>query len=139
MIQDGKRVKIHYTLTVNGEIADSSRDREPLEYKHGSGEIIMGLEKALEGLKPGDQKEVLVAPDDGYGPINLQAIVEISREHIQSRDVQLGAVLSGKTQDGRPLRGVITAIGDDQVTVDFNHPLAGKELHFQIEIIEVTD
>ena len=139
MIQNGKKVKIDYTLFVNGEIFDTSKGTEPLEYIHGSGQIIPGLERSLEGLKPGDEQKVHVGPDDAYGPIHPQAIIQVPREQIQDRNVEAGMILSAKNDDGQTMQGVVTEVTENSVTVDFNHPLAGKELYFEILIIDVFD
>ena len=138
MIQNGKKVKIDYILYVCGEVFDSSRGGEPLEYVHGRGQIIPGLERSLEGLKPGDERKVYVGPDDAYGPIHPQAIIQVPREQIQDSNVEVGMILSAKNAGGQTMQGVVTEVSESAVTVDFNHPLAGKELYFEITIVEVT-
>ena len=137
MIQNGKKVKIEYTLFVGGEVFDTSKGGEPLEYHHGSGQIIPGLEHALEGLKPGDEKKVHVGPEDAYGPIHPQAILQVPREQIQDAVVEVGMVLSARNAEGQAMQGVVREVTESTVTVDFNHPLAGKELYFEITIIDV--
>ncbi len=137
MIQNGKKVKIDYTLYVHGEVFDSSKGGEPMEYVHGSGQIILGLERSLEGLKPGDERKVHVGPEDAYGPIHPQAIIQVPRAQIQDDVVEVGMVLSAKNSNAQTMQGVVTEVGDDSVTVDFNHPLAGKELYFEITIVVV--
>ncbi len=137
MIENGKTVKIEYTLYVGGEVFDSSKGGEPLEYVHGSGQIIPGLERSLEGLKPGDEKKVHVGPDDAYGPLHPQAIIQVPREQIQDGNVEVGMILSARNSYGQTMQGVVTKVTESSVTVDFNHPLAGKELYFEITIIEV--
>ena len=138
MIQNGKRVKIEYTLFVNGEVFDTSKGGEPLEYVHGSGQIIPGLERTLEGLKVGDEKKVHVGPDDAYGPIHPQAVIQVPREQIQDGNVEVGMILSARNAEGQNMQGVVTGVNEETVTVDFNHPLAGKELYFEITIIEIS-
>lgn len=136
MIQNGKKVKIEYTLFVGGEVFDTSKGGEPLEYMHGSGQIIPGLEHSLEGLKPGDEKKIHVGPDDAYGPLQPQAIIQVPREQIQD-EVEPGMILSAKNANGQVMQGIVTEVTESAVTVDFNHPLAGKELYFEITIIDV--
>lgn len=138
MITQGSKVKIHYTLRVDGQIVDSSTEGGPLEYQHGSGQIIPGLERALEGLAAGDSRQVHIGPEDAYGPIRLDAVLEIPREQLRNIEVQEGTVLSGRDESGKTVRGIVRKIGEDKVTVDFNHPFAGKELFFEIQIIEVS-
>lgn len=138
MIEKGKKVTIHYKLLVDGHLIDSSDKSGPLKYEHGSGQIIPGLEKALEGLGSGDHKEVRIDAEDGYGKINPEAVIEIRKNQIQEKDVQVGAYLIGKSSGGRELQGVVTEIRDENVIVDFNHPLAGKDLLFEVEVLEVA-
>ena len=138
MIKSGKKVKIHYTLTVQGEVVDTSEDKDPLEYVHGSGQIIVGLEAALEGMEPDQTKEVTVGPDDAYGPINPQAILEIPRDKLQHIEVEVGAILKAEDPDGKTVQGIVKEVKDETVIVDFNHPLAGKELHFTVKVLEVS-
>ena len=138
MIEKGKTVKIHYKLTVDGSVIDESPAHDPLVYEHGSGQIIPSLENALLGLKPGDTKEVLLGPDDAYGPINPQAVVEVPKDQLPEGELQIGTLLRGKDGSGRPLQGIIKELHEDKATVDFNHPLAGKELHFAVEVEEIN-
>ena len=138
MIESGKTVKIHYTLIVDGNVLESSQESGPLEYEHGKGQIIPGLENALNGLNVGDSSEVDIGPDDAYGPINLELIIEIPRSQVQEGYIETGTVLRGKDAQGKTIQGIVREVNDEHVTVDFNHPLAGKELHFDFEVIEVT-
>ena len=138
MIQNGKKVKIEYTLYVGGEVFDTSKGSEPLEYMHGSGQIIPGLERALEGLKSGDEKKVHVGPDDAYGPIQPQAILQVPREQIQEENLEVGMILSARNAEGQTMQGIVTGFDETAVTVDFNHPLAGKELYFEITIVDIS-
>ena len=138
MIEKGKKVRFNYTLTVEGQIVDSSDASQPFEYEHGSSQIIPGLEIALEGLNIGDRKEVHIGPDDAYGPINPKAVVEIPKEQVGDGNIEIGMVLSATSTEGKTLQGVVKKIQETAVTVDFNHPLAGKELFFQVEVIEIS-
>lgn len=140
-IADGLVVTIHYTLTLtSGEIADSSSGRDPLAYLHGAGNIIPGLEKQLAGKAPGDKLEVKVAPEEGYGQRDDQAVQQVPRDAFPA-DVELQAGLTFHAQDpnGHPVMGTIAALEGDQVTVDFNHPLAGETLTFAVEVIGVRE
>ncbi len=138
MISNGKKVKIHYTLKVNKEVVDSSLEKDPLEYEQGSGQIIKGLEVALEGLKPGDKKEVFIGPDDAYGPFHQEAIIQVPKSQVNINPLEIGMILTSQTPEGQNVRGIVKELDDENVTVDFNHPLAGKELHFEVEVIEVA-
>lgn len=137
MIKDKSTVKFHYTLTVDGEKVDSSRGREPLTYVHGEGQIVPGLERELEGLTPGDSKTVEVAPDDGYGPHRAEGMHEVPKEAFSdASELKPGDRVSGQAQ-GQAFEARVTAVGEDTISLDLNHPLAGKTLEFEVEIVEV--
>ena len=138
MIENGKRVRIHYTLTVNGETVDTSQDNEPLEYRHGAGEILPALERALKGLKTGDREEVFLKAEDAYGPVHQEAILEVLKSSLpEGEEIEVGTLLTARGKTGQPVQGQVIQVLEDKVIVDFNHPLAGKDLFFVVEIIEV--
>ncbi|MFH1767719.1 MAG: peptidylprolyl isomerase [Candidatus Omnitrophota bacterium] len=138
LIQNGRRVSFDYTLTVEGEVIDSSEKDSPLEYVHGKGQIISGLEKRLEGLKVGDKKTITVTPEEGYGIVNPQAITEVPRRSLP-KDLELkeGRYLQVQTSRGGILPAKIIEVKDDTVSLDVNHPLAGKTLNFKIKIVSI--
>jgi FKBP-type peptidyl-prolyl cis-trans isomerase SlyD len=137
-IAENTVASFHYTLTNDaGEVLDSSRGREPLLYLHGAGNIVPGLEQAMEGRGPGDTFKVDVAPDQGYGKRHGGLIQKVPREAFQGVDsVEVGMQFQASGPQGA-MSVTITAIDGDQVTVDGNHPLAGETLHFDIEVAEV--
>jgi FKBP-type peptidyl-prolyl cis-trans isomerase SlyD len=137
-IAENTVASFHYTLTNDaGEVLDSSRGREPLLYLHGAGNIVPGLEQAMEGRGPGDTFKVDVAPDQGYGIRHDGLIQKVPREAFQGVDsVEVGMQFQASGPQGA-MSVTITAIDGDQVTVDGNHPLAGETLHFDIEVAEV--
>ncbi len=138
MIEDGSKVSIHYTLRVDGEVVDSSEGQEPLEFQQGSGQIIPGLEAALAGMASGDSKEVVVPPETAYGPVNPEAIQTVPKTAFETTEgLQVGGVIAGETSDGRKFRARVSDIGLETVTLDLNHPLAGKTLHFSVEVVSV--
>jgi FKBP-type peptidyl-prolyl cis-trans isomerase 2 len=138
VIEDGKTVKFHYTLTVKGEVADTSQGKEPLEYVQGKQMIIPGLESQLAGMKAGDKKRIVVGPEDAYGPIDPKAFVEMPKTNLEpGLDAQPGMVLQIPTKSGQPLTGMITEIKDETFILNFNHPLAGQELTFEVDIVDV--
>jgi len=137
MIEDGKKVRFHYSLSIDGEIIDSSEGKEPFEYDHGASQIIIGLEKALEGMSPGERKEVEISPEDAYGMADKDAIAEIPKDRIRSDDLEVGMILTSADEGGGDRQGVIQEINEDSVVVDFNHPLAGKRLFFDLEVVSV--
>lgn len=142
-ITENKVVLIHYTLTDNsGEVLDSSEENEPLAYIQGIGNLIIGLEEALEGKAAGDKVKVSVAPDKGYGERSedLVHIVPLSGFISGDDEDQLveGMQVKVETNDGISIADVVKIDGDE-VTLDLNHPLAGETLHFDVEIVDVRD
>ncbi len=131
-------VSIHYTLKDDaGEIIDSSPEGEPLAYLHGHGNLIPGLERELTGKRAGDKLQVTVAPADGYGEYDRQLVQRVPRRALKGlADLRVGMRL--QAQAGHGARAVtVTQIAGDLVTLDGNHPLAGKSLHFQVEVTGV--
>jgi FKBP-type peptidyl-prolyl cis-trans isomerase SlyD len=130
----------HYTLTNDaGEVIDSSSGREPLTYLHGAGNIVPGLEKEMAGRQVGDKFDVVVSAADGYGEPNPALTNVVPKDAFQGVDtLEVGMEFQAQTPQG-PLSVVIAKIDGDQVTVDGNHPLAGKTLHFAIEVTDVRD
>jgi FKBP-type peptidyl-prolyl cis-trans isomerase SlyD len=139
-IAERRVAMFHYTLTNSGgEVLDSSDGREPLAYLHGAGNIVAGLEKALEGRQAGDRFEVEVAADEGYGERHQELVQEVPRDAFRGVDtVEPGMQFQAQTPQGA-LSVTVTHVTDDTVTVDGNHPLAGETLHFAIEVTAVRE
>ena len=137
MIEDGKKVKIRYTLMVDGEVVDETGDREPFSYTQGKHQIVPGLETQMLGLKPGDQREIIVGPDDAYGVEDPSAYIEVPKAQMPDEEIHPGMLLHATGPDGAQMLVRVKEIKEDSVVLNFNHPLAGKELHFFIEVIEV--
>jgi len=131
-------VSIHYTLTNDsGETLDSSAGGEPLAYLHGRGNLIPGLENALTGKQAGDKLQVKVAPAQGYGEYDKGLLQNVPRRSFKGvGNVQVGMQFQVQSPQG-PRSVTVTRLAGDMVTVDGNHPLAGKNLNFDIEVIEV--
>ncbi len=140
-VEQNKVVSFHYTLTLDsGEVADTSRGREPLNFLVGSGQIIPGLETELLGLGAGDKKIVKVQPEDAYGVQDSRLVQTIDRSQIpDSVDLQMGEMLRGQSEDGSIVEGKVVALDDQTVQIDFNHPLADQVLTFDVEIVDVRD
>jgi FKBP-type peptidyl-prolyl cis-trans isomerase SlyD len=138
LIQSGSTVELQYTLADGtGAIISSNRGQAPLRYVHGRHEIPPGLEQALVGLKAGDRKTVTVAPEDGFGPIDPQAIAEVPRDSLPSDALVVGTTLIAKGPQGeRPVR--VKEVREKSVVLDLNHPLAGQTLHFDVQVLGVT-
>jgi peptidylprolyl isomerase len=138
--KSGDTVRVHYTGKLeDGTKFDSSAGKDPLEFSLGANDVLPGLDSAIEGMAVGDSKSVKIAANDAYGPRHEQLIQDVPREHLPD-DLQpaVGMQLQAQGQDGQPIRLVITAVEDKTITVDGNHPLAGKPLNFDIELVEIV-
>ncbi len=134
----GSTVKLEYTLTDDkGTLLDTNKGKEPLAYTHGQGQIIPGLEKALSGLRTGDAKHVVIRPEEAYGPIKPEAMIEVPKERIQANLQTVGAHLLGQNKDGQPLHAFVKEVKEKTIVLDTNHPLAGKALTFDVKVVEV--
>jgi len=137
-VTEGKNVSLEYTLTLDDKsVVESNVGKQPLTYTHGTQQIIPGLEKALEGLAVGDTKEVTVAPADGYGEKDPNALQEVQKTLIPPNALVVGTRLQGQTPDGQKVYPRVAEIKDDTVMLDFNHPLAGQTLHFNVKILDI--
>jgi len=139
-VATNKAVTIHYTLTNQaGDVVDSSRDGEPLDYIHGIGALVSGLESELDGKSIGDSIAVTVQPEDGDGHKTPELIQSVPKEAFQfDGDIEVGMRFQAETDHGVELVEVV-AVDDETVTVDANHPLAGETLNFDVEIVAVRD
>lgn len=139
-IKDGDTVRIHYTGTLtDGDVFDSSEGRDPLEFVVGSGQIISGLDSALPGMTMGEKKRVEIPCVDAYGPINPGMRQSIPREGVPDDiPLDLGTQLQMQTPDGQAVSVTIVGVDDATITLDANHPLAGKDLIFDIEIVAIA-
>lgn len=139
----GDTVKVHYTGRLDdGTQFDSSVGREPLEFTIGQGRVIPGFEQAVAGMNEGDSKTVTIASDQAYGPRNDQAMQEVPKSALpeQIRDgLQPGQQLQATDPNGQPLLLTVADIEEETVTLDANHPLAGKDLIFDLELVEIGD
>jgi FKBP-type peptidyl-prolyl cis-trans isomerase SlyD len=140
MIGKNAVVSINYTLTNDaGEVMDTSEGREPLTYLHGANNLIPGLEKEMEGKSSGQSFKVTIPPAEAYGESNPELIQTLSKEMFKGVDkVEPGMGFTAQGPQGEQ-HIVVTAVDGDQVTIDANHPMAGKTLHFAVEIVNVRD
>lgn len=135
----GKTVRIHYTGTLaDGSVFDSSEGRDPLEFTVGSGQIIPGLDRAIDGMAMGEQKTVTIPATEAYGDYQAEARQDVPREQIPA-DIPLdpGTMLNMQTPDGRQIPVQVAEVTEETVTLDANHPLAGKDLTFAVEVVSV--
>ncbi len=134
-----KVVSIHYTLTDNdGTVLDSSSGREPLMYIHGLGHLIPGMEEGIEGRSAGEKLSLKIAPEKGYGVRNDEFVQQVPKTAFGDQDIQPGMQFEAGTEEQRYIV-TVTGIEGDTVTVDGNHPLAGVELNFEVEVIAVRE
>lgn len=137
--QNGNQVKIHYTGRLdNGQVFDSSQGRDPLEFTMGRGELIPGFEAAVQGMQAGDKKTVTIPAEEAYGQRQENLLFAVDRsempEHIQP---EVGQQLQVK-QDGQTAVVTISELTDSTITLDANHPLAGENLTFDLEVMEIA-
>ena len=137
--EDGNTVKVHYTGTLeDGTIFDTSVEREPLEFTLGEGMLIPGFEEAVKGMQVGQSKTVTIPVEEAYGKPRDDLIMVINRDQLpEGLDPGIGQQLPMQLSDGQAIIVVVTDISETTITVDANHPLAGKELTFEIELIEI--
>jgi FKBP-type peptidyl-prolyl cis-trans isomerase 2 len=136
-VENGKKVKVHYTGKYeDGEVFDSSKEREPIEFTVGEGQLIVGFEEAVIGMEVGETKTVNITPENGYGDVREDLFTEVEKSQLPE-GVEVGSVLQAMTPTG-PVAVKVTEMGDDKVVVDANHPLAGKTLVFDLELMEVV-
>lgn len=144
-IEKNKAVAVAYALTVDGKHVDSSKEGEPLEYIHGNHMMIPGFEAALEGREEGDRFEFDVAPEQGYGTFNPKLRFPIPKkafevEGVLREDLLVpGTVVPMYNSEGHVVQGTVAEVGEDSVVMDFNHQLAGKTLHFTVEVVSVRE
>ncbi|MBD3245852.1 MAG: peptidylprolyl isomerase [Candidatus Omnitrophica bacterium] len=138
MVAEGKKVKFNYTLTVEGKVVDTSEGREPLEYVHGEGQIIPGLAEGMQGMEPGESKKIEVAPDQGYGQVREDAYREVQKNTLpEGLEPKAGMMLQAQGPQGQVVPVTVEEVKDETVKLNFNHPLAGKTLHFDVSVVSV--
>lgn len=134
----GTKVSIEYTLTLeDGSVVDTNEGAEPLSYVHGESQIIPGLERSLEGMEVGEKKTVSVEPDDAYGAVDDEAFLEVSKERVPESARRLGAVVHGQAENGQVFTARVAEVGEESLVLDFNHPLAGKTLLFDVTVLAI--
>ena len=139
-VKKGDKVKVDYTGTLeDGTVFDSSKGKAPIEFEVGSGKIIKGFDEAVLGMKRGEEKEIRIKPEEAYGQPRPELVKSIPRDKLpQDKEPKPGMMLMLSSPDGRQLPARITEVSDTEVTIDLNHPLAGKTLIFKIKVVEIT-
>jgi peptidylprolyl isomerase len=138
--KQGDTVRIHYTGTLSdGSTFDTSQGRAPLEFTVGAGEIIHGLDRAIPGMSVGDRKTVRVPSDEAYGAHDPKGVQSVPRAEVPDHiPLDPGTQLEVQTGDGRRLPVIVTGVTPEEVVLDANHPLAGKDLTFEVELVEIV-
>lgn len=136
----GNTVKVHYTGKLeDGNIFDSSEGRDPIEFLIGAGNVIPGFEQAVIGMSSGESKTFTIPSDEAYGPYHDELVLAIAREQIPAdMDVQVGQQLQVQNASGQVMPVIVTDVSDGTVTLDANHPLAGEDLTFTIELVDIA-
>jgi FKBP-type peptidyl-prolyl cis-trans isomerase 2 len=138
--KNGDTVKVHYTGRLeDGTVFDTSTDRDPLEFTIGERQVIPGFEDAVVGMTAGDSKTVQIPVDQAYGPHHAELVFEVGREALPDRlEPEVGQHLQLRRPDGQLVAFTVTEVDDANVTLDANHPLAGKELTFDLQLVEIV-
>ena len=138
--KSGDTVKVHFTGTlIDGTQFDSSRGQEPLEFTLGQGQMITGFEEAVVGMKPGENKTITIVSGEAYGERNEAMVQEVPRSAIPAEiELAEGMLLQAQSPDGETLRFTVADFNDEAVTVDGNHPLAGRDLTFELELVQIA-
>jgi peptidylprolyl isomerase len=137
--KNGDSVKVHYTgQLISGDVFDTSKDRQPLEFEIGSGKVILGFEKGIIDMAVGETKRITIEPEEAYGPRREELVVNVMKndfpDHITPT---VGQQLQMPQQDGSSVNVIIADIDEDNVTIDSNHQLAGHTLYFDVELVEI--
>ncbi len=137
--KENDKVRVHYTGKLkNGQVFDSSKERDPLEFQIGEQSIIPGFENAVKGMQVNEKKEVTIPPEDAYGEVNENMIHDIPLENIE-KDVnpEVGQEVAIKLSDGSSVPAQVIEVNEKSIKIDANHPLAGRELQFELELVEI--
>jgi len=139
-VEDGLVVSMEYTLHVDGEQLDTSEGQGPLQFLVGYGNVISGLEQEMMGMKIGDSKEVVVQPENGYGEFDEDAFMNVAKKDFpQDVPIEVDIELTVRDEEDHARYARVDSIDGDMVRLDFNHPLAGAELHFNVKVVAVRE
>jgi FKBP-type peptidyl-prolyl cis-trans isomerase 2 len=139
-VEKGNNVKVHYTGTLeDGQEFDSSHKRnETLNFTVGAGQMIAGFDNAVMGMEVGESKDVTLTPNEAYGERNEEAVQPVNRQNFpEDFVVRVGEMVQGSTAEGMPIQATVVGEDEENIILDMNHPLAGKSLNFNIELVEI--
>lgn len=139
IVKQKDQIKVHYVGTLNnGIVFDSSKDRDPLSFVVGEGKLIPGFENAVVGMGIDEVKNIQIPAEEAYGKVYQELIQKVSKDLLpENLNPEVGQALSSKLPDGNTLDVIVTEVGDDSITIDGNHPLAGQDLNFEITLVEI--
>ena len=138
MIRDGSVVRFEYTLSgENGEVIQSNKGKDPVTYTHGQHEVIPGLEKGLSGMEVNEEKSIRLQPEQAYGPVDPKGFKEIPKTEIPAAALKVGTPLSAPGPEGEDVIIRVREVKQKTVILDFNHPLAGKTLNFDVKVVDI--
>ncbi len=139
VVATGNKVKIHYTGTFDdGEVFDSSREVDPLEFEVGAGQVIQGFDDAVIGMKVGETKNVRLLEDEAYGPYNPEMVFDADPSQFEEgMALEIGQQFQTQMEDGTPLLLTVKSLEGEKITLDANHPMAGKVLNFDLEVVSI--
>jgi len=137
-IKTNQTVTLNYELKIENDIVDTNLDGEPIVFKYGSGELIPGLENRIQDMNEGETKRVEVPADEAYGQYDEKLSETLPISHFESIDIEIGMVLEADGENGELLKATVTEATQDEVTVDYNHPLSGFDLKFLVKIQKIV-
>ncbi len=138
MIRNGSVVRFEYTLSgENGEVIQSNKGKDPVTYTHGQHEVIPGLEKELSGMKVNEEKNICLQPEEAYGAVDPKGFKEVPKTEIPAAAIEVGTPLSARSSEGEDVIIRVHEVKQKTVILDFNHPLAGKTLNFDVKVIDI--
>jgi FKBP-type peptidyl-prolyl cis-trans isomerase SlyD len=133
-IKKNQIIKLNYELKINGEVIDNNIGSDPIEFTYGSGDLIPGLESRIVDMKEGETKQIKVPAEEGYGKYDENLSEVVPKEAFEGIALQIGLVLEADTETGEVVKATVTEVTNDEVTVDYNHPLAGCDLEFTVTV-----
>ena len=136
-VKKGDKVKLHLSGKVkNGKVFAATEGKQPVEFEAGAGQILPGIDEQVIGMEEGEEKEITVPAEKGFGKRKEELVMEASKDVLKGKKVEVGEKISVETREGRTRSAQVMKIGEDRITLDLNHPLAGKELIFKIKVVE---
>jgi len=137
-IKKNQIIKLNYELKIDGEVIDNNLGANPIQFTYGSGDLIPGLEKRIVDMNEGDTQNIHVPADEAYGKYDENLSEVVPKDAFEGIDLQIGLILEADTENGDVIKATVTEVTNDEVTVDYNHPLAGCDLDFTVTVKEIV-